>query len=68
METHEFDIKILPDGKIRIHIRGAKGPACLKYARLFEEILETTGMHEKTSEFYEPPTGVEIHINQKTEK
>ncbi|MFC1671647.1 DUF2997 domain-containing protein [Planctomycetota bacterium] len=67
METHEFDISIQPDGKVRIHVKGAKGPACQEYVKLFEEILNAEGQVEHTNEFYEPPTDVSIHIDQRTE-
>lgn len=64
MECHEFDIQILPGGQIRINIHGVKGPGCKEYAKMFEKIMNTTGETEITSEYYEPPTGIEIHIEQ----
>jgi hypothetical protein len=66
MESHEFDIDIRPDGKVQVHIHGVKGKSCLEYARLFEKILGGgTAAVEQTSEFYEPPTDVQIHIEEK---
>ena len=67
METHEFEIEMAPGGEIKIHVKGVKGPACMEYAELFEEILGVSGTRERTSEYYEAPTGVEIHVEQKTE-
>ena len=67
METHELEIEIRPGGEIRVHVKGVKGPGCMEYAELIEEILGTSGTRERTSEFYEAPTGVEIHVEQKTE-
>ena len=65
MECHEFDIEIRPNGEVRVHIHGVKGPGCTEYVKLFEQILHSEGETELTSEYYEPPTGVEIHIEQK---
>ncbi len=67
MEAHEFEIEIRPDGEIRIHVKGVKGPGCLEYAQMLEDILGTTSTRELTSEYYEPATGVDIHVEQKTE-
>lgn len=66
METHELDIEVRPDGTVKVHIRGAKGPSCMEYTKLFEQILNSTGEAERTSEYYEPPTGVQIRLDQKT--
>jgi len=65
MESHELDIEIRPDGTVAVHIKGVKGEGCETYAKFFEELLNHEGERTRTSEFYEPPTGVEIHIRQK---
>ncbi len=67
METHELEIEITPGGEIKVHVKGVKGPACMEYAELLEEILGVSGTRERTSEYYETPAGVEIHVEQKTE-
>jgi hypothetical protein len=66
VEQHEFEIEILPDGKIRVHIKGVKGPACLEYAKLFEKVAGAAGEAQHTSEYYEPPTEVRIDLEQRT--
>ena len=68
MECHEFDIEITPQGEVKVHIKGAKGQACLDYVKLFEQILTEAKEVEHTTEFYEPPTGVAVHIEQKSEE
>jgi hypothetical protein len=65
MEQHEFDIAIGPDGKVTIEVKGVKGQGCLGYAKFFEEVLGKIVATERTAEFYAPPTGVAIHIQQK---
>lgn len=62
METHEFDIEISPEGVVRVHVTGAKGPVCEKYAELFQHILSGETEVEKTQEYYEQPTGVQIDL------
>ncbi len=65
METHEFDIDILPDGRVKVHIKGAKGAACMDYVKLFEQALGSAAEVERTSEYYEPPSNVRIRLEQK---
>jgi len=62
MEQHELDITIGTDGKVRVHVQGAKGPACMDYVKMLGSILNSEGELTHTSEFYEPPTGVAIHL------
>lgn len=64
MEVHEFDIEIRPDGKVLVRVQGAKGPACLDYAKFFEQLLNSKAEIELTSEYYEPPSQVEIKLDQ----
>lgn len=64
MECHELEIMIRPGGKVEVLVRGAKGAGCLEYARLVQQIFNAQGQVELTSEYYEPPTGVEIHLEQ----
>ena len=66
MKQHELDIEIRPNGEIEVHIKGVKGPECLKYADFIEQILEKQGTRELTSEYYEPSSGVAVHIPEKT--
>ncbi|MBN1257187.1 MAG: DUF2997 domain-containing protein [Planctomycetes bacterium] len=66
MEKHELDITISPNGEVKVHIKGVKGPACLEYAKIFEKILGEASDVEHTHEYYEPPTEVEIQVEQDT--
>jgi len=63
MEIHELEFEVGTDGNVKARVIGAKGTACLEYAKLIEDLLGTKGDVEHTHEFYEPPTGVEIHVN-----
>ncbi|MCC8190762.1 MAG: DUF2997 domain-containing protein [Planctomycetes bacterium] len=62
METHELEIEIRPDGTVRTHVRGVKGPACEQYAALVQSILDGESVIERTEEYYEQPTGVTIDL------
>lgn len=66
MQQHELEIQIRPNGKVEIHVKGVKGPDCLKYAEFLEQVLEVQGTRELTSEYYEPPAGIAVHIPEKT--
>ncbi len=39
MELQEIDVKIDPDGRVHIEVRGVKGPACLALTKPLEEAL-----------------------------
>ena len=66
MEKHEFDISVNTDGTVRIHVMGAKGPVCERYVDLFQNILRGEVEVERTAEYYEPPSGVEINLENLT--
>ena len=66
METHEFDIVISPDGTVRIHVEGTKGPVCEKYVGLFQKILGGETDVERTSAYYEQPGDAGIDLEQYT--
>jgi len=61
MPEREYDITILPDGAVELHIKGIKGKACLETVRLFEGIVGELQASRETSEFYEPDEQVHDH-------
>ncbi len=68
MESHELEIEIGKDGKVRVHVKGAKGKACLEYAKLIEGIVGKTVSSETTQEYYEPDSTVSEDIRLKNEQ
>ena len=60
MESHDLEIEIGKDGKVRVRTGGAKGKTCLEYVKLVQRIVGTLQSQELTSEFYEPDSGVKI--------
>ena len=67
MECHELDIEVLSDGTVRAHVKGAKGHSCMEYVKLLRQILGSEGEVEHTSEYYEPPTAVQVRLEQETQ-
>jgi len=65
MESHELEIEIGKDGKVRVKTAGAKGKSCLEYIRLVEQIVGKTLTQELTAEYYEPDSQVQIDIVRK---
>ena len=53
----KLDFTISPNGEITISVRGAKGKACLKETRPFEEGLSGGKIESRTltNEYYEEP-------------
>lgn len=64
MPQREFDITIGKDGRVELHVKGYKGPACLEAARLFEKIVGELESEQHTAEFYEPDERVRQHLDQ----
>jgi len=65
MESHELEIEIGKDGKVRVKTVGAKGKSCLEYIRLVEQIVGKSMSKELTAEYYEPDSQVQIDIVRK---
>jgi acylphosphatase len=62
METHELELEIAPDGTVRMHVRGAKGAACEKYAEWLTRLLVGEATIERTEEYYEQSAGVDVDL------
>ena len=54
MAQHEVDIEITKQGEVKVHIKGAKGKACLEYAQWLTNIVGKVKEQQVTSEYYEP--------------
>ena len=65
MESHELEIEIGKDGRVRVKTAGAKGKSCLEYIRLVEQIVGPSQSRELTAEFYEPDSQVRIDTVRK---
>ncbi|MBK8050860.1 MAG: DUF2997 domain-containing protein [Anaerolineales bacterium] len=61
MQSQEIEFQILPDGRIEYTIKGVKGPACEEISALLER-LGTVEKSERTGEFYEDDTRVDVTI------
>ena len=59
-KREEFEIEIDKSGETKVHLRGIKGKACLKYTEFLEQIIGKIKSQELTSEYYEPDLDVEI--------
>lgn len=54
MAEHNIELTISKDGKVRVHVKGAKGKVCLEYAKWLQALIGETESQKMTSEFYEP--------------
>lgn len=59
----ELNIDIGPDGKVKLHIKGVKGKACLDTVELFKKIVGPQTDKKLTSEYYEPDTHIRTDIS-----
>lgn len=49
----EIKLKVMPDGEVKIEVRGVKGDQCLKLTEFIEQELGLVVSREKTPEYFE---------------
>ena len=54
----EIDIQIMPDGEVKLTVRGAVGAECIELTRKLEEELGVVVDRQKTSAYYQAETTV----------
>ena len=64
MAQHDIDITITKTGEVKVHVKGAKGKACLEYAQWLTETIGRVKQRTLTSEYYEPETKTRIDLKQ----
>jgi hypothetical protein len=64
VEQHDVEITIEKSGEVAVHVKGAKGKGCLKYAEFLANLIGNVKEQTFTSEYYEPESHVEIHLKQ----
>ena len=65
-DKHELELFISEEGELKVHIKGIKGPACLK---IFENIAKKIGEEKErslTSEYYEKIEGKDLGTTKTT--
>ena len=68
MGQTEFDITIGKDGKLKLHIKGAKGPKCLALADLVRDIIGKEDSRELTSEYYDREGDVRMNVEARSKR
>ena len=68
MDTHEFDITIGKDGRVRAEVKGSRGKRCLELADLLKQIVGREESRELTSEYYGPDTKVRTDAQIRTRR
>ena len=64
MAQHEVEISISKTGEVRVHIKGAKGKACMEYAKWLTKVVGKVKNQQMTSESYEPEVKTRIDLHQ----
>jgi hypothetical protein len=64
MAQHDIEITIGKNGKVKVHVKGAKGKACLEYAQWLQSIIGNLEDQKLTSEYYEPEQVSRIKLKQ----
>lgn len=65
MAEREFELTILPTGKVELHVAGVKGKGCLEAMQIFEKLLGRTEERQLTHEYYEPDEHVRFRLEQR---
>ena len=64
MEQHDVEITIGKNGEVSVHVKGAKGKACLQYGEFLAGLVGKVKEQRLTSEYYEPDGKVRIDLAQ----
>lgn len=64
MPQHEVEIEINQQGKVKVHVKGAKGKACMEYAEWLAQVVGKIDEQTQTSEYYEPEVKTRIDLHQ----
>jgi len=64
MTQHDVEITISKTGDVKVHIKGAKGKACLAYTKWLSELIGKVKNEQMTSERYEPEVKTKIDLKQ----
>ncbi|MFA5555217.1 MAG: DUF2997 domain-containing protein [Phycisphaerae bacterium] len=64
MAQHEVEISISKNGEVKVHVKGAKGKACLAYSEWLANVVGKIKNQKHTSELYEPETKARINLHQ----
>ncbi len=64
MAQHDVEITISKTGEVKVHIKGAKGKACMDYAQWLAKVIGKIKDQQRTSEFYEPEAKTRIDLQQ----
>jgi hypothetical protein len=64
MAQHEVEITISKSGQVMVHVKGAKGKACLEYAKWLEDIVGKVADRQLTSEYYEQEEQTRTKLHQ----
>lgn len=64
MAQHDVEISISKNGQVKVHVKGAKGKACLDYAQWLTQVIGKVKDRQLTSEFYEPEVKTRIDLHQ----
>lgn len=64
MAQHEVEISISKTGEVKVHIKGAKGKACVEYAKWLTQVIGQVKDQRLTSEYYEPEVKSRIDLHQ----
>ena len=64
MAQHDVEITISKTGEVKVHVKGAKGKACMDYAKWLTKVIGKVKDQQLTSEAYEPEVKTRIDLHQ----
>ena len=68
MARHEVEITISKSGEVKVHVKGAKGKACMEYAQWLAEVVGKTKGEQLTSEYYEQEVQTRTNLHQELKR
>jgi hypothetical protein len=64
-QKEELDIHVLPNGEIKVDVKGARGKKCLSYMNIFEKVIGYVRTKNLKAEYYEPEPKTKIDLEGK---
>lgn len=65
---HEIDVTIGKDGKLHVHVKGAKGSQCLELADFIRDLMGKEDSRQLTSEYYEQEGSVRMNVQVRNKR
>ncbi|HEY3998796.1 MAG TPA: DUF2997 domain-containing protein [Candidatus Xenobia bacterium] len=61
----DIDIRIAPDGRLEVHVKGMPGKQCLEVKAILENLVGGLESQRLTPEYYEAPEHARLNLERR---